>query len=72
MWGGQRKINAYLMIFTNGQCTVAKSDPLMSSNAVLTGHTVMEAHGLSGIKPTQADKLISVTRATVLGLGLNI
>ena len=63
--------NADLMIFTNGQCTVAKSDSLMSSNAVLTC-TVTEAHVLSGIKPTQADELISVTRATVLGLDLNI
>ena len=70
MWGGQRKINADLMIFTNGQCTVAKSDPLTSSNAVLSCHTVMEAHVLSGIKPTQADELISVTRATLSGLDL--
>ena len=60
------------MIFTNEQCTVAKSDPLMSSNAVLTCHTVIETHVLSGIKPTQADELISVTRATVSGLDLSI
>lgn len=53
-------------MLTQESCTQDKSGSLITSYALVT-YKILEAEVLSGIKSAQADKLIAVSRAIILG-----